>query len=47
MDPAIEAFEVLASRDVKLASPAVATFDGLIHPKHQRGRVFAWEIWPR
>jgi hypothetical protein len=47
MDPAIEAFEVLASREVKLASPAVAMFDGLIHPKHQRGRVFAWEIRPR
>lgn len=40
MDSAIEAFEVLASRDVKLASRTVAAFDGLIHPVHQRGRVW-------
>jgi len=47
MDPPIEAFEVLASRDVKLASCTVAAFDGLIHPVHQRGRVFGWEVQPR
>jgi hypothetical protein len=47
MDPAIEAFEVLASRKVKLASRAVATFDRLIHPVHQRGRVFGWEVQPQ
>jgi hypothetical protein len=44
MDPAVEAFEVLASRDVKLVSRTVATFNGLIHPVHQRGRVFGWEV---
>jgi hypothetical protein len=47
MDPAIEVFEVLASRKVKLASRTVATFDGLIHPVHQRGRVFGWEVQPQ
>ena len=47
MDPAIEAFQALASRDVKLTLPAVASFDGLIHPVHRRGRVFGWQIQPR
>ena len=47
MDPAIEAFEVLATRKVTLTSCAVASFDGLIHPVHQRGRVFGWEVQPR
>jgi hypothetical protein len=46
MDPAIEAFEALASREVNLASRSVATFDGLIHPVHERGRVFGWEVQP-
>jgi hypothetical protein len=46
MDPAIEAFETLASQKVKLASRAVASFDGLIHPVHQRGRVFGWQVEP-
>jgi len=44
MDPAIKAFEVLASREVELADQAVASFDGLIHPVHRRGRVFGWLI---
>jgi hypothetical protein len=46
MDPAIEAFQVLASQEVMLADPAVASFDGLIHPVHRRGRVFGWQIRP-
>ena len=46
MDPAISAFEALASREVRLAGRAVASFDGLIHPVHQRGRVFGWQIEP-
>ena len=33
MDPAIEAFETLASQKVKLASRATASFDGLIIPR--------------
>ncbi len=44
MDPVIEAFEALAKREVKLAARAVASFDGLIHPVHQRGRVFGWQV---
>jgi hypothetical protein len=47
MDPAIEAFEALASREVNLVDRAVAMFDGLMHPVHQRGRVFGWEVQPR
>jgi hypothetical protein len=46
MDPAIEAFEKLASQRVELASHAVASFDGLIHPVHKRGRVFGWQVEP-
>jgi hypothetical protein len=46
MDPTIEAFETLASQRVKIVSKAVASFDGLIHPVHQRGRVFGWQVEP-
>jgi hypothetical protein len=46
MDPGIGAFETLASRQVTLASHAVAAFDGLIHPIHRRGRVFGWQVEP-
>ena len=46
MDPAIEAFETLASQRVTLANRAVASIDGLLHPVHQRGRVFGWQIAP-
>lgn len=47
MDPAIEAFQALAEREVKLASHPVASFDGLVHPVHRRGRVFGWQVQPR
>jgi hypothetical protein len=46
MDPVINAFEVLAGRQVKLADRAVAPFGGLVHPVHQRGRVFGWQVQP-
>lgn len=46
MDPVITAFEILASQQVKLASHAVTAFDELIHPVHQRGRVFGWQVQP-
>ena len=46
MDPAIEAFEVLARSRVSLSNPVVAEVSGLAHPVHQRGRVFGWEIAP-
>jgi hypothetical protein len=44
MDPVIEAFELLAAMRVDLGSRREAAFDGLVHPIHVRGRVFAWEI---
>lgn len=44
MDPAIEAFEVLARRQVRLGTRIVAGYDDLVHPVHRRGRVFGWEI---
>jgi hypothetical protein len=44
MDPAIEAFEVLAARWVKLSVRAVHVYSDLVHPIHRVGRVFGWEI---
>jgi hypothetical protein len=44
MDPAIEAFEMLARARGRLGPRVEAAFDGLIHPVHVRGRVFAWEL---
>jgi hypothetical protein len=42
--PMIEAFELLASRAVSMSERVSAPFSGLIHPVHQEGEVFAWEI---
>ena len=44
MDPAIEAFELLAKHGLAAAGRAEAEFAGLSHPVQQRGRVFAWEV---
>ena len=44
MDPAIEAFETLARQRVGLGVGVAASFSGLRHPVHERGRVFGWEI---
>lgn len=44
MDPAIDAFEVLARSRGVFGPREVASFEGLIHPVHQRGRVFGWEL---
>lgn len=44
MDPAIEAFEVLARARVSLGPRLVAGFQDLVHPVHRQGRVFGWEI---
>jgi len=46
LDPAIEAFETLASKRVKLGCRNEATFTDLVHPVHSQGRVFAWEVEP-
>ncbi len=44
MEPAIDAFEALARRSVVLGDRMSATFEGLVHPVHERGRVFGWEL---
>jgi hypothetical protein len=44
MDPAIEAFETLAAERVTLGARNSAPYAHLMHPVHQRGRVFAWEV---
>jgi len=44
MDPAIRAFELLASADVELRAAATGSFSGLVHPVHTHGRVFGWEV---
>jgi hypothetical protein len=44
MDPAIDAFKLLARATVALGRQQNAVFDGLVHPVHKRGRVLAWEL---
>jgi hypothetical protein len=44
MDPAVDSFEALGSRTSNLSERACASFEGLVHPVHQRGRVFGWEL---
>lgn len=44
LEPAVRAFELLAGDRVALSSRYSADFDGLIHPVHQRGRVYGWEL---
>mgnify|MGYP004219345525 CR=1 FL=1 len=41
---AIDAFEILARRDNHLGERIQSNFENLIHPVHQRGAVFAWEL---
>lgn len=44
MEPTITAFEALAGREVRLGDRRSASVEGLLHPVHQRGAVFGWEI---
>ena len=44
MQPAIEAFELLASKSVRLMSVDMVPVDGLIHPVHRSGAVYGSEI---
>ena len=44
LEPVIRAFETLASNVVTLSSASIATFNGLVHPVHRRGAVFAWTV---
>lgn len=46
LEPVIAAFETLAQRQVRLGDRCEAPFANLIHPIHQRGAVFAWELLP-
>lgn len=41
---AIDAFEILAKERVQLGSRISEDFEGLVHPVHSEGSVFAWEI---
>jgi hypothetical protein len=45
--PVMDAFECLARREVGLSGRFCAGFEGLVHPVHQRGEVFAWEVTAR
>ena len=45
MDLAIEAFEVLGRRTVRMGERAVASYDELVHPVHTAGRVLAWVMF--
>jgi hypothetical protein len=44
MDPAIDAFEVLARQKVQLSRRVESSTGPLVHPVHCAGRVFGWEI---
>jgi hypothetical protein len=44
LEPAIKSFELLARSSVRLGPRAFATFANLVHPIHQSGAVFGWEI---
>ena len=43
---AIESFEVIAQQvvGIRLSERYSAEFGPLIHPEHQRGKVFGWEV---
>lgn len=47
LEPAIEAFEVLARQIVNLGERCEAPFSGLQHPVHKAGSIFAWQIQRR
>lgn len=44
LEPAIAAFEVLATGSTPLGPRQQASFDGLVHPVHASGQVYAWEL---
>jgi hypothetical protein len=46
LDIAVKAFEVIATEvwGIRLGPRSYAEFDELIHPCHQRGKVYGWEI---
>lgn len=44
LEPAIQAFEILAHHHFELSERSSAHFSGLVHPVHREGRVFGWEV---
>jgi hypothetical protein len=46
LELAVMAFEIVAEHvnGLTLGERYVAEFDGLIHPVHQQGRVYGWEV---
>jgi len=46
-DSAIHAFEVLAKIHLEVSTREESSVGGLVHPVHQQGRVFDWEIRAR
>jgi hypothetical protein len=47
MELAVEAFETLAGRWVRLGPRYVSHYSDLVHPVHVAGRVFGWEVATR
>jgi hypothetical protein len=45
-EPAIRAFELLASKRVTLGQRVSARFKNLVHPVHTHGQVHAWNLLP-
>lgn len=43
---AIEAFETLARRLVRLSARITMPYSGLVHPVFQQGAVFGWDVQP-
>jgi len=46
LEPAIDAFESLAARQVRLGPRQMASTPPLVHPVHSLGQVFGWELSP-
>jgi hypothetical protein len=44
MEPAINAFEILARSRELLGDRYIANFSSLMHPIHKGGSVFAWQV---
>ena len=44
LEPAVEAFEILAGRRSVLGPRLSGEFRGLVHPVHTSGAVFGWEL---
>lgn len=45
LEPAVHAFERLASELVELGPRVQAPLDELVHPVHASGAVFGWEVF--